>query len=167
MARLAGGDHGGRRAAGSLRVGPLGVEPQPQRDADRLRAGAEQCDRAVDAAAHRDRDPLAVRRGAEDATERRRQRVDDQRVASDRRRLEQRQPSEPPLEPVRVGLDDPVPLHRKPHASPLAVARRVAYDLDHGGTVALAPPRPRPGRHWTLPLPRLCGTWQARWVPCR
>ena len=62
MAGLARGDHGVGRAARALGARAGRVEPEAQRDADRVRSGAEERDGAVDAAAHRDRDP-ARRRG--------------------------------------------------------------------------------------------------------
>ena len=45
--------------------------------------------------------------------------------------------------PGRVGADDPVAVHGEADERPLAVARRVSDDLDHGFTVALAGPRQR------------------------
>ena len=65
VAGLARGDHRLRRAAGALGVRPGRVEPEPQRDADRVRPGAEERDGAVDAAAHRDGDPPRRGLGAE------------------------------------------------------------------------------------------------------
>ena len=60
MARLARGDHRARRAAGALGIRPVRVEPQAERHADRSRPRLEERHRAVDAAAHRDRNPLRV-----------------------------------------------------------------------------------------------------------
>ena len=60
VAGLARGDHRFRGAARPLRVGAGGIEPEPERDADRVRPRAQERDRAVDAAAHRDGDPLRV-----------------------------------------------------------------------------------------------------------
>src|SRR5439155_2932114 len=51
VARFARGDHGLRRAARALGARPVRVEPEPQRDPDRVRAGTEQRDGAVDPAA--------------------------------------------------------------------------------------------------------------------
>ena len=93
------GDHGLGRAAGALGVGPLRVEPEAQGDADRVLAGAQQRDRAVDAAAHRHGDAAGSRLGAKDLRERVCERVHRELVAADRRRLEQRQARERPLEP--------------------------------------------------------------------
>ena len=54
-------DHRLGRAARALGVGPVRVEPEPERHADRVRPGAQERDGAIDAAAHRDGD--AVRSG--------------------------------------------------------------------------------------------------------
>jgi hypothetical protein len=82
VAGLAGRDDGGRRAARALGVGSLRIEPQAERDPDRLRACPEERDGAVDAAAHRDRHPLGVGRRAEDAAQRRRERVHGERLTA-------------------------------------------------------------------------------------
>ena len=85
------------------------VEPEAQRDADRVRSGAQERDGAVDAAAHRDRDPARARAPArEDGRDRVRERVGGERLAGDGGRLEQRQADERALEARSVGLDDPV-----------------------------------------------------------
>ena len=123
VAGLAGGDHRLRRAAGSLGVRPGRVEPEPQRDADRLRPGAKERDGAVDAAAHRNRDPLRVGSGVEHLSEGVRERVRRERVAGHRGRFEQRQPGERPGEPGRVGVDDLVAVHREPHEGEVAAPR--------------------------------------------
>ena len=125
-------EHGFGRAAGALAVGPFGVEPEPERHADRVRPGLEQGDGAVDAAAHRDRDPPRVRRSAEDRPERVRERVHGQLVAADRGCLEQGQSLERPREPFGLRTDDAVPLDRQADECPAAVAGGVSDDLDHG-----------------------------------
>ena len=66
MAGLARSDHRLRRAAGALGVGAVGIEPEAERDADRVPAGAQQRNRAVDAAAHRDRRSAGDAFGAKD-----------------------------------------------------------------------------------------------------
>ena len=80
------------RAAGAFGIRSGRVEPEPQRHADRVTAGAEKRDGAVHAAAHRDGHALGRPRRAEDRTDRVRECVDGERLTSDRRRLEQRQP---------------------------------------------------------------------------
>src|SRR5207248_1447211 len=51
VARLSRRDHGLGRAAGALRVRTVRVEPQAKRHADRVRAGPEERDGAIDPAA--------------------------------------------------------------------------------------------------------------------
>ena len=129
VARLACRDHALGRAARALGVGPGRVEPEPQRHADRVRQRAQQRDGAVDAAAHRDGDASGRRLGAEDRPERVCERVDGERLAADRRRLEQRQSREVAVEPRRVRLDDPVAVDAQADGGPLAAAARVSEDL--------------------------------------
>src|SRR5439155_5785854 len=57
VARRTGSENRIGRATGALRVGPVGIEPEPQRDADRVRQELEQRNGAVNAAAHCNRDP--------------------------------------------------------------------------------------------------------------
>ena len=140
MAGLTRGDHRLRRAAGALGVRPGGIEPEPQRDPDRLRPRPQQRDRAVDAAAHRDRDPARVGLGTEDLAERVRERVGGEGLTRDRGGLEQREPVERALEPGRVGGDDPVAVDREPHERELFAACGVSEHLEHvvqpsGGSV--------------------------------
>jgi hypothetical protein len=107
------------------------VEPEPQRDADGVRARAKKRDGAVDAAAHRDGHAAGGRSSAKDGTDRVRERIDRERLAADPRRLEERQPCRRPLEPGRVRLDDPVAVDREANERELAAARGVSEDLDH------------------------------------
>ena len=58
VAGRARGDDGLGRAAGPLGVGAGRIEPEPERDPDRVLACAEKRDRAVHAAAHRNGDAL-------------------------------------------------------------------------------------------------------------
>ena len=74
--------------------GPAGSIQSRSVTPSACRPGAQQRDGAVDAAAHRDGDALGMRLRAEDLRERVRERVDGQRLAADRRSLEQRQPVE-------------------------------------------------------------------------
>ena len=131
MARLAGGDHRLGRAARALGVGPVRVEPEAQRDADRIGAGAEQRDGAVDAAAHRHGDAARRAAGAEHGPERRGQRVDRKRLAADGSGLEQRQARDGPLQTLGVGIHDPVAVDRQPNRRPGAITRGVSESLDH------------------------------------
>ena len=131
VARLPSGDHGVGGAAGALRIRAGRVEPEPQRDTDRLRPRAEQRDGAVDAAAHCDRDPARVRLGPEDRSERVRERVGGERLPGDGGRLEQRQARQRALEARRVGGDDPVAVDREPHERELLAAGGVSEHLEH------------------------------------
>ena len=135
VTRLARGDHGVRRAAGALRVRAGRVEPEPQGHADRLRPGAEERDRAVDAPAHGDRDPPRRGLGPKRGRERVRERVGGERLPRDGGGLEQRQSLERAREPGRVGGDDPVAVHRQPDERELLAARRVSEQLEHRASV--------------------------------
>ncbi len=135
VAGLARGEDGLRRAAGAVGVRAFRVDPEPQRDADRLRAGAEERDGAVDAAAHRYGDAVRIGRRPEDRAERVRERVHGELVAADGGRLQQRQTGERPIEPLGVGTDDAVAVDGEPHQPPLAAARGISDDFDHAVTV--------------------------------
>ena len=93
------------------------------------RARAQQRDGAVDAAAHRDRDALRVGRRSHRRRERVRERVDRQRLAADRRRLEERQPAQVLREAVGVGVDDAVAVDAQPDRRPLRAACGIAEEL--------------------------------------
>ena len=132
----AGREHGLGRAARPLGVGAGRVEPESERDADRVRARLDEGDGAVHAPAHGNGHALRVRLGPKRRAESVRQRVDRERLPTDGRRLEQRQPVERPLEPRGVGGPDPVAVEDKPNERELLPARRVPDDLDHAVTVA-------------------------------
>ena len=94
VAGRARGQHGLGRAAGALGIGAVRVEPEAQRRADGLEArlaDAEERDRAVDAAAHRDHDPVLLGGRRDDLRERLVQRVAGERWRCDRGGLERRQ----------------------------------------------------------------------------
>ena len=135
VTRLPRRDHALGRAAGALGIRPVRIEPEPQRHADRVRQRAEECDRAVHAAAHRHCDTSRRGRCAEDGAERVRKRVHREGLAADGRRLEQRQAGDVALETGRVRLDDSVAVHVQPDCGPLAVAAGVSEDLVHAVTV--------------------------------
>ncbi len=111
VACLARCDHRLGGAACSIGVRPLGVEPEAKRHPDRVPARPEQCDRAVDAAAHRDSGASRLRRGAEDRPERVCERIGRQCLAANRRSLEQCEPDDRPLEARRIRFDDAVAVH--------------------------------------------------------
>ena len=144
VACAARGDHRIGGAACALGVRALRVEPEPERHADRLGAGGEECDRAVDAAAHRDRHEALGRRGADGRADRVRERVDRERLAGHCGRLEERESGERTRDPRCVGRDDHVVLHGEPYERPLPAARRVSDELDHRITVAASPPAHEP-----------------------
>ena len=114
---------------------PLGIGPEPERDADGVRPRAQERDRGVDAAAHRHRDAAGGGRCAEDRAERVRQRVDRERLAADRRGLEERQAPQVAIETLGVGIDDPLAVHTQADECPAPVARRVTAYLVHSISV--------------------------------
>ena len=163
VTRLARRDHGLRRAAGTLRRGRFGIDPEPERDPDRRGAGPQQSHRAVHAAAHRDGDPLGIRLGAEDRPDRVRERVDDESLAGDRGRFEQRQADERGFQPVRVRVDDPVAVEDEANDRPVATASCVSGHFDHrrsGYPSRVIVPHPADD------APPRCEPGRARWVPC-
>ena len=153
-------EHRLRRTAGALDVRPFRVEPEPERDAHRLRAGAQQGHSAVDAAAHCDGHTVGIPARAEDRPERVRERVDHELVSADRRRFEQRQADERTVESVGVRADDAVAVDAEADEPPVGAARGISDDLDHAATVApqkTCGARPKPGtaenQGSTLPMP--------------
>ncbi len=113
-----------------------GIHPEPQRYTDHIRTSSSEHDRAVDAAAHRNRRPRRARRRAEDGADRGRESLDGELVTADGGRLEQRQAAEVLVQPVGVGVHDDVTVHAKPCTGPLTTERRVAEGLDHERTRA-------------------------------
>jgi hypothetical protein len=143
VAGRARGDHGLGRAAGSVGVGALRVEPEPQRHADRVRARPEERHSAVDAAAHRDRDASRLWSGPEGLPECVRERVHRELLAADGRRFQQRQAVEWPLESLGLSTDDSLALDGQAHERPAAVARGIADGFDHAVQAS-----DRPRRCW-------------------
>ena len=117
--------------AGALRSRPVGIQPEPKRDAHGIRQRAKQCHRAVDAPAHRNRGARRRRRSSKHWSERVRKRVDRERLAADGRGLEQRQAGERTVETGRVRLDDPVVLDRQTNERELRTSRGVTENFDH------------------------------------
>ena len=123
------------------------VGPQLERDRDGLGAGAldqQRGDGAVDTAAHRYRDAVGIRFRSKDLADRVRERVGRERLAADRRRLEQSQPAQVAVEPFCVGVDDPVSLHGEPNKRDVPIARRIPDDLNHRSRLPPAPPGESP-----------------------
>ena len=135
VAGLARRDHRGRRAADPLARLRVRVDPEPERNPDGAGAGLQQGDRAVDAAAHRDRDPLRVARGADRRPDRVGERVDGERLAAHGRRLEQRQAGEVALEPGCLRGDDRLAVDLELHRGPFAAARGIPEE-PHRASVA-------------------------------
>jgi hypothetical protein len=119
------------RATGALRVGPVRIEPEPQRDADGVRQGLEQRNGAVDTAAHRNRDPPGRTWRPKDGPDRVGKGVNSERLAPDRRSLEQRQSNERPIEPRSISLDNALSIEPKPHERKLSATRRISNELQH------------------------------------
>jgi hypothetical protein len=140
VAELARGDDRGRRAAHPLAVGPGGIRPETERDADGLVPGVprlEERNRAVDAAAHRHGDAARARprgdRGAEGVVER----VERERLAGDGGRLEQPEARHVAAERLRAATlaagGDDLPLRdREGDPGEVAVACGVADQLSRG-----------------------------------
>ena len=122
VARLPGADdHGVGRAAGALGARAGGIEPEPQRDADRVSAPRARSATALSTP------PLiatATRPGlgaaANDRRDRVRERVRGERLARNRCGLEQRQPDERPRHPGRIRLDDALAVDDQPRRGVLA-----------------------------------------------
>ena len=158
VTRLARPDDRIRRAACALARRPGRVEPQPERDPHRVRAGAEHRDRAVDAPAHRDGDPPGLRHRVKHARKGVRDRVRGERLAGHGRGLEQRQAGQRTGHPMCVGLDDPLAFDDQPCVRVRIPACRVPRHLDsHRPRLALdrsadPPPNAPPSPRGTPPL---------------
>jgi hypothetical protein len=94
--------------------------------------------RAVDAAAHRNRDPAGVGRRAEDLSEGIRHRVGGERLAWYRCGLEQRQALQRPRHPGRVRVQDAIAVDDQARERPLATASRIAHHFECHATQARA-----------------------------
>ena len=146
MARLTRLDHGVRRATGALGVRACRIEPEPEGHAERVLARAVERDRAVDAAAHRHRDPIGARGGAERGRDGVRDRIRRERLARNGGRFEEAQPRERALHAGSVRLDDAVALDEKARDGEAVPARGVTDELDGhrsrlpGGLVSLVDP---------------------------
>ena len=149
VAGLARRDHGLRRAARALRVRRGGIDPEPQRDADRSRPRAQQRDGAVDTAAHRHRYAIGIGLRPKELAERIGKRIGRERLPGHRRRLQQRQACEWALQPFRVGVNDPFSLDGEPNKRDVAVTRRIPDDLNHRTRLPPAPQGESP-----FPIPK-------------
>ena len=117
--------------------GPVGVEPQPKRHADRVPAGAEQRDCAVDATAHRDgRAPGAAAPRGRSARSRSRARRPPSVSPPTAAASSSVSPASGRSSPGASASTMRSPSTRSAHRRPVAVARRVSEGLDHARTVA-------------------------------
>ena len=139
VTRLARGDHRLRRAARALGVRALGIEPEAQRHADRVRQRAQESNGAVDAAAHRDDDAARRVRCAKRRADRIRKRVSGKRLPADRGRLQQRQPNKRPVEPSSIRLDDAIVFDRQSNKSELRATSGISKKLCHEFRLAIFP----------------------------
>ncbi len=89
-----------------------------------------------------DGDSVAVRARSDRRADRVRERVDRQRLAADRRSLEERQAAQVLGEPGGVGVDDHVAVDAQPNCRPVGAARGVSEELDHSARVESAPTPP-------------------------
>src|SRR5438093_8446372 len=80
------------RAASTLGIGPVRIEPEPESDPDRVRQRLEQRNSTVNAATHRNRNAPNRPRRPKKRTDRTGQTVNRERLAIDRSSLEQGQP---------------------------------------------------------------------------
>ena len=119
MAGLARGDNSAGRAARPFCIRPVRVEPQPQRHPDGRRAGLEERDSAVDAAAHRYRDPRLVQRGSYGTGPIAFASASAGSVSPPTRAASSSDsPTQVVLEPRRVSVDDPSVRDAKPDEKP-------------------------------------------------
>ena len=123
VARLSRRDHGFWRAAGALRRGRLGIDPEPKRHPDRRRTGSQERDCAVHPSAHRDGRAFPNRARTEDRADRVRERVHDESLPGDRRGLEQGQADERLLQPLGVSVDDAIAVDDQAYARPFVSTR--------------------------------------------
>ena len=150
MAGLTRGDHRIGRAAGPLGARASRVEPEAQRDADRVRGGPQERNGAVDAAAHRDGDPpglVSVPRTPVRSRSRARRRRACRRAPPRPRAATGRRASA--RGPVRRPSTIRSPLERQPDGGVLVAARGVSDQLEprHAGEAS---------------CPRICRSCRAR-----
>ena len=80
------------RAASTLGIGPVRIEPEPESDPDRVRERLEQRNSTVDAATHSDSNATGRSWRSERRPDRVGQGVDSERLSTDGSSLEQGQP---------------------------------------------------------------------------
>src|SRR3989442_7009370 len=100
------------RAASTLGIGPVRIEPEPQSDADRVRQRLEQRNGTVDASTHRNCNAPNRPRRPKDRPNRISERINGKRLPPNGSSLERRQPNERTLEPRSISLDNALPVER-------------------------------------------------------
>ncbi len=143
VAGFAGGDDGIGRAARALGTRAGRIEPEAQRDTDRVRSRAQERDSAVDAAAHRDGDSAGAAARGEHRRNRVGERVGGERLAGHRGGLEQGQADERPLEARSVGGDDSVVVDEQLNGRVVGAAGGVSDQLEPRHSLRLAGAEPR------------------------
>jgi hypothetical protein len=131
VARRTGCENRIGRATGALRVGPVGIQPEPQRDADGVRQGLEQRNGAVDTAAHSNRDAPGRTLRPKHGSDRIGKRVNGKRLTPDRRSLEQRQPDQRTLKPRSISLDNAITVESKAHEREVSASRGISNQFKH------------------------------------
>jgi hypothetical protein len=131
VTRGARGKDGIGRAAGTLRVGPVRIEPEPQSDADRIRQRLEQRDCAVDTAAHRNGNAPGHPRGTKNGPDRVSERIDCERLPTNGSSLQQSQANKRTIEPESLRLDNAFAVNLKPNKREFVTTRRVTNELNH------------------------------------
>jgi hypothetical protein len=127
------------RATGALRVGPVRIKPEPQRDADRVRQGLEQRNGTVDTTTHRDGNPSDRPRSPKHRPDRVGKRINSECRPTHRSSLEQSQPNKRTLEPRSISLDDPFAVELEPNKSEFGTTRRITDELNHKLRLAAIP----------------------------
>jgi hypothetical protein len=127
----AGSKHRIGRAAGTFRVRPVGIKPEPQGDTDCVRQGLEQRDSAVDTATHRNRNPAHRPRSPKNRPDRVSERINSKRLPTNRSSLEQSQPNKGTIKPGSISRDDALTVKDKSHEREVRSTRRITNELNH------------------------------------
>jgi hypothetical protein len=128
-----------RGAAGTFRIGPIGIKPKPQSDADRIGERLEQCDSRVDTPTHRNRNPSNRSRSPKGRPNRVSKRIDSERLPTNRSSLEQSQPNNRTIEPGSISLDNALAVKNEPHERKVSAPRRITNELNHKLRLAAMP----------------------------
>ena len=119
------------RAADPLGVRPVGIKPEPQSDTDRIRQRLEQRDRTVDTAAHRNGNTPGRPRSTKNRPDRVGERIDSERLPTNRSSLEQSQSNKRTIKPGSISLNNALAIKNEPHQSELGTTRRITNELNH------------------------------------